>query len=97
MHVVPAAQVCVLPPLQVTVQAAAAPQTIVQPELPAHAAVQPPLGQLIVQVLLPVHPTVDPVSTVTLQVLPPPQLTVLLVPADRVHVLVPLQFDVQFD
>jgi len=90
-QVVPAAQVLVLPPLHLTVHAAAAPQTMVHPELPLQSAVQPPFGQLMVHVLFPVQPTVDPVSTVTSQVLPPPQLTVLFMPVESVHLLVPSQ------
>ena len=81
-QVEPAAQVSVLPALHLTVHAVAPPHTIVQPELPLQSPVQPPFGQLIVQVLLPVHATVEPVSTVTLHVLPPPQVTVLSVPVD---------------
>jgi hypothetical protein len=48
-------------------------------------------------VLLPVQETVEPVSTVTLQVLPPPHVTVLLVPVDNVQLLVPSHVDEQFD
>jgi hypothetical protein len=92
-HVVPAAHVSVLPPLHLTVHAAAAPQTIVHPVLPWQSAVQPPFGQLMLQVLLPVQETVEPVSTVTVHLLPPPQVTLLFVPVESVHSLVPVQVD----
>jgi hypothetical protein len=44
-----------------------------------------------------VHVTMDPVSTFTLQLLPPPHVTVLLVPVETVQLLVPSQVVVQFD
>jgi hypothetical protein len=97
LHVVPAAHVAVRPPLHLTVHAAALPQTIVQVALPWQSAVQPPPGQLSVQELLPVHDSVEPAPTLTLQVLPPPQLTLLSTPASRLHVLVPSQTVVQFE
>ncbi len=97
VHVVPAGQLAVFPPLQVMVQASVPPHTTVQPLLPAHAAVQPPLGQVMLHELLPVHETVEPVSTVTWQLLPPPQVTVLLVPVETVQSLVPLHVVVQFE
>jgi hypothetical protein len=96
-QVEPAAHVCVRPPLHLTVHAVLPPHTIVHPELPAQSPVQPPFGQLIVQLLLPVHATVEPVSTVTSHVLPPPHVTVLLVPVDTVQLLVPSQVVVQFE
>ena len=96
-HVVPAAHACDCLPLHWIWHATVPPHSIVQPALPWHSAVQPPFGQLIVQLLLPVHPIVEPVSSVTLHALPPPQLTVLLVPVDNVHVLVPVQLEVQFE
>jgi hypothetical protein len=83
--------------LHFTVQSAAAPHTIEHDELPAHSAVHPPLGQVIVHVLLPEHETVDPVSTDTAHVLPPPQVTVLFVPVETVHSLVPSHVVVQFE
>jgi len=97
VHVDPGLQVTVFPPLQSIVQAVVPPQVTVQPEAPAHWAVQPPFGQSIVQLLSPVQSTVVPVSTVTLQVLPPPQVTVLLVPVETVQLLVPSQVVVQLD
>ena len=96
-QVVPAAHACDCLPLHWIWQSTVPPHSIVQPALPWHSAVQPPFGHLIVQLLLPVHPIVEPVSSVTLHALPPPQLTVLLVPVDSVHVLVPVPRDVQFE
>lgn len=77
MHVVPAAHVSVLPPLQLIVQAAAAPHSIVHSLAPEHVAVQPPFGHLIAQVLVPSQLTVVPVSTVSEHLLPPPHVTLL--------------------
>ncbi len=65
--------------------------------LPWHFTVQPPPGHLIAHVLLPVHVTVDPLPSETLQSLPPPHVTVLFVPVVRLQVLVPLHVEVQFD
>jgi hypothetical protein len=96
VHVVPAAQVCV-PALHSTVHAASSPQVTMQLEDPVQSAVHPPFGQLIEHVLFPVHVTVDPVSTSTLQLLPPPQLTVLSVPVETVQLLVPSHWVVQLD
>lgn len=64
------------------------------PALPAHSAVHPPFGQMIVHLLLPWQVSVEPVSRVTLQSLPPPQVTWLFVPVCRVHWLVPAHVDV---
>jgi len=86
-----------VPPLQVTVHAAAAPHTTVQPAAPIQSAVQPPFGHWIVHVLLPVHDTVEPVSTLTSHALPPPQVTVLFVPVESAQLLVPSHVVVQFD
>ncbi len=97
VHVVPAAQVTVLPPLHWIVHAAPLPHCTVQPVAPEQSAEQPPLGQSMVQVLDPVQLTVDPLPTVTMHVLPPPQVTVLLVPVETVQLLVPSQVVVQFD
>ena len=47
--------------------------------------------------LLPVQLTVEPVSTVTVHVLPPPHDTLLFVPVERVQSLVPVQLEVQFE
>jgi hypothetical protein len=73
------------------------PHVTIHDELPVQSAVQPPFGQSIAQVLLPWQDTVEPVSTDTLQSLPPPQVTVLFTPVLSVHVLVPLHVDVQSD
>jgi hypothetical protein len=97
VHVVPAAQVCVLPPLHLTAHAVSSPQVTMQLEDPVQSAVQPPFGQSIEHVLFPPHPTVDPVSTLTLQLLPPPQVTMLLVPVETVQLLVPSHVVVQLD
>ena len=95
VHVVPAPQVCMLPPLHLTVHAASCPQATMQLEDPVQSAVHPPFGQSIEQVLFPVHVTVDPVSTFTLQLLPPPHVTVLLVPVESAQLLVPSHVVVQ--
>jgi hypothetical protein len=95
--VLPAAHVSFFPPLHVIVHAAVPPQTTVQPVLPWQSAVQPPFGQLMLHELLPVHDTVEPVSTVTVHDAPPPHVTVLLVPVEMLQLLVPVQVDVQFD
>lgn len=96
-QVEPAAQDTLLPPLHRTVHASVPPQVTVHPELPPQSAVHPPLGQPMVQVLLPVHDTVEPTSTSTLHVLPPAHVTALFVPVERVQLLVPAHDDVQFD
>lgn len=96
-HVVPAAQSTDLSPLHLTWQAAPTPHSTLQPELPVQSAVQPPFGHWIVHLLLPWHESVDPVSSVILQSLPPPHVTWLLVPVTMVQSLVPAQLDVQFD
>jgi hypothetical protein len=97
VHVVPAAQVCMLPPLHLTVHAASSPQVTMQLEDPVQSAVHPPFGQSIEHVLFPPHATVDPVSTFTLQLLPPPHVTVLLIPVETVQLLVPSHLVVQFE
>ena len=51
----------------------------------------------MVHELLPVQASVEPVSSVTVQLLPPPHVTVLFVPVESVHWLVPAQLDVQFE
>lgn len=94
---VPAAQVCVLPPLHMTVQGVSSPQVTMQLADPVQSAVHPPLGQSIEHELFPPHATVDPVSTLTLQLLPPPHVTVLLVPVETVQLLVPSHLVVQLD
>ena len=96
MQVVPGAQVTVLPPLQFTVHAVPLPQASVQPVLPLQSAVQPPFGQLMVQVLFPPQLTFEPVSTLTVHVLPPLQVTVLFWPVETVQLLVPSHENVQF-
>lgn len=93
----PAAHACVFPPLHLMVHAEVPPQTTEHSELPLQSAVHPPFGHSIVQELFPVHDTTEPVSTVAWHVLPPPQLTVLFVPVDSVHWLVPSHVVVQFD
>jgi hypothetical protein len=97
LQVEPAAQSCVLVPLQSIWQATVPPQTTLQLAEPPHSALQPPWGQSIVQVLSPVQEIVEPGSSVTLQVLPPPQLTWLFIPVVSVHWLVPAQLEVQFE
>ena len=96
-HVVPAAQVADCFPLHVIVQAVPAPHSTVQPVLPPHSAVQPPFGHLMLQVLLPSQKSDEPVSSVTVQELPPPQVTLLFTPVTRLHVLVPVHVEVQLD
>jgi hypothetical protein len=49
------------------------------------------------QVLSPWQLSFEPVSRLTVHVLPPPHVTWLLVPVVSVHWLVPAQVDVQFD
>ena len=78
-------------------QGAPPPHSMEHPELPVQSTVQPPLGHLIVQLLLPPHERVDPVSRVIEQSLPPPHVTWLSTPVTSVHVLVPSQVDVQFE
>lgn len=68
-----------------------------QVALPWQLVVQPPFGHVTLQVLLPVQLTVEPVSTSTSHLLPPSHETVLFVPVEIVHSLVPAQLEVQFD
>lgn len=96
-HVVPAAQSCDLPPLQLMWHAVEPPHSTEHMVLPWQSTVQPPAGHLMAQVLLPVHVSVEPVPSEMLQSLPPPQVTVLFVPVVRLQVLVPSQVDVQFE
>lgn len=93
----PAAHVVILPPLQMTVHAEPLPQTTTQPDAPAQLAVQPPDGQVNVQLLLPLQEIVDPDPTLTLHWLPPLQVTELFVPVETVQLLVPSQVVVQFE
>jgi hypothetical protein len=81
--------------LQTTVHADPVPHTTVQLEAPAQLAVQPPAGQVNVQLLLPLQETVDPDPTVTLHWLPPLQVTELFVPVETVQLLVPSHVVVQ--
>lgn len=97
VQVVPAAHSCERFPLHSTTHAVVPPHSTVHAVLPPHSAVQPPLGHLMVQLLLPSQVTFEPVSSVTAQVLPPEHDTVLLVPVSSVHWLVPAQLDVQFE
>ena len=71
------------------------PHSTVQSVLPEHSALQPPFGQRMTHVLLPPQATVEPVSTSTLQLLPPAHVTSLFTPVEMVHVLAPLQLEVQ--
>jgi hypothetical protein len=80
-----------------TVHAAALPQTTTQLEAPAQLAVQPPVGQVKVQLLFPLQETVEPEPTVTLHWLPPLQVTELFVPVETVQSLVPSHVVVQLD
>jgi len=73
------------------------PHSTEQSVLPWQSRVQPPSGHLIAHLLLPVHVSVEPPPSEMLQSLPPPQVTELFVPVVRLHVLVPLQVEVQFD
>jgi len=86
-----------LPPLQTTVHADSPPQTTTQLDEPAQLAVQPPVGHVKVQLLLPLQETVDPEPTVTLHWLPPLQVTELFVPVETVQLLVPSHVVVQLD
>ncbi len=97
LHVVPAAQSCDLPPLQLMWHAVVPPHSTEHSVLPWQSSVQPPSGHLIAHVLLPVQVSVEPPPSEMLQLLPPPQVTVLFVPVVRLHVLVPLHVDVQLD
>jgi hypothetical protein len=97
LHSDPAAQSCTFMPLQSMEQAVVPPHRMLHVAAPAHSAVHPPFGQSTMQLLSPWHVMVDPVSSVTLQALPPAQVTWLLTPAASVHELVPAQLDVQFD
>jgi hypothetical protein len=83
--------------LQLIWHAIVPPHSTEQFVLPWQSTVQPPAGHLIAHVLLPVQVSVEPVPSEMLQSLPPPQVTVLLVPVVRLHVLVPSQVDVQFE
>jgi hypothetical protein len=96
LHVVPAAQSWLRSPLQAMWQATVPPHVTMQEVLPVQSAVQPPFGQSIAQLLLPWQETVEPVSSESLQSLPPPQVTLLSTPVLRVQVLVPSQVEVQF-
>ena len=93
----PAAQSSVFWPLQVNLQAVVPPHSMEQPALPAHSAVHPPCGHLMVHLLLPVHWSVEPTPRLTEQSLPPPHVTVLFVPVSMLQSLVPLHVAVQFD
>jgi hypothetical protein len=73
------------------------PHWTLQLDVPRQSRVQPPFGQAIVQALVPVQLSVDPVPSVMLQVLPPPHVTVLFAPVWSVHLLVPSHVDVQFE
>ncbi len=73
------------------------PHSTEQSVLPWQSTVQPPSGHLIAHLLLPVQVSVEPPPSEMLQSLPPPQVTLLFVPVVRLHVLVPLHVDVQFD
>src|SRR5689334_11015660 len=95
VHVVPAAQSCARSPLHVMWHATVPPHATMQDVLPVQSAVQPPFGQSMAQLLFPPQETVEPVSSESLQSLPPVQVTLLLTPVLRVHVLVPAQLDVQ--
>jgi hypothetical protein len=96
-HVVPGGQDCAFVPLHSIVQATAPPQTTLQPADPPHSAVQPPFGQVMVQVLLPRQLSFEPVSRVILQSLPPSHVTWLFTPVWSVHWLVPAQLEVQLE
>ena len=98
-HLVPAAQVSVFPPLQLIVHAAppaSPPHWSEQSAVPSQFMVQPPCGHAISHLLVPVHVKVEPAPRFTLQSLPPPHETVLLVPVVNVQSLVPLHVEVQF-
>jgi hypothetical protein len=53
------------------------------------------MGQSMVHLLSPRHVSREPVSSFTVQVLPPSQATSLLTPVSSVHWLVPAQVEVQ--
>jgi hypothetical protein len=74
-QVLPAAQSSIRFPLHSMWHGEPGPHSTRQPALPVQSAVQPPLGHLISQVLLPWHDSVLPVSRVMVQSLPPPQVT----------------------
>jgi hypothetical protein len=71
-------------------------QTTLHAVAPEQLTLQPPAGQVTLQVLLPWHKTVLPGPTVKLHVLVPPQVTLPLMPAASAQVLPPVQVDVQF-
>jgi len=73
--VVPAAHSCIFVALHWIVHAVVPPHTTVQFAAPAHSAVHPPLGQSSLHVLSPWHFSVEPVSALTLQLLPPAHVT----------------------
>jgi hypothetical protein len=75
LHCVPGAHSRDFCPLQLMTHAVVPPHTTVHPLDPAHSALQPPLGQSMVQVLSPSHVTVEPVSRLSLQALPPVHVT----------------------
>jgi hypothetical protein len=79
------------------VQAVVPPQSIVQSAVPSQFIVQPPCGQAISQLLVPVHVSVELAPRLMLQSLPPPHVTVLLLPVVSVQLLVPSQVEVQFE
>jgi hypothetical protein len=71
--------------LQAIVHAAVPPQLTLHVVDPSHAIVHPPFGQSTTHELLPWQLMVEPVSRLTLQVLPPAQVTWLFTPAVRLH------------
>ena len=97
VQVEPAAHVSFFPPLHTIVQAPPLPHVSEQPVLPLQSTVHPPFGHSTLHVLLPWQVSVDEVSSVTVHLLPPPHVTLLFVPVESLHSLVPLQVEVQFD
>ena len=79
------------------VQAALPPQSIAQSAVPSQFSVQPPCGQAISHLLVPVQVSVELAPRLMLQSLPPPHVTWLSLPVVRLHVLVPSHVDVQFE
>jgi hypothetical protein len=84
LQVVFAAHVFALPP-HCTVQSVGPLQMTLHVALPLQLVVQPLFGHVTLHVLLPVQSTVEPVSTFRSHVLFPSQVTVLVVPVDKVH------------
>lgn len=89
VQVVPAAQANFFPPLQSMVHEPPSPHATMHAAAPPHFEVHPPLGQLMVQVLLPVQSSVEPEPMSIVHALPPEHVTLESAPASSEQSLVP--------